>query len=313
LKSSKATAYQQRFSRVLDYIDNNLDADLSVNALSKIACFSKYHFHRQFSQQTGISVFKYVQLLRLKRASYQLSFRDKYKVIDVALAAGFENAESFSRAFKKTFGQSPTAFKQDPCWSPWQTKFELLNAKKDVIMQAAKQSRNVNIVEFETTQVAALEHHGDPAKVLNSVKIFIQWRKLNKLSPKVSNTYNVIYGDPTTAPQNFQMDICASTDKPIFDNEQGVISKTIPGGRCAVLRHIGTDANIGASCEHLYGTWLPQSGEELRDFPCFFHRVTLFPDVNENEMITDIYLPLAVWDEEIEAAVVKLGVLVRNA
>jgi AraC family transcriptional regulator len=43
---------------------------------------------------------------------------------------------------------------------------------------------------------------------------------------------------------------------------------------------------------YLYGQWLPSSGEELRDFPCFFHYINLFPEVPEHELITDIYLPL---------------------
>lgn len=43
---------------------------------------------------------------------------------------------------------------------------------------------------------------------------------------------------------------------------------------------------------HLYASWLPGSGEELRDFPLFMQRLTFFPDVPDNEAITDIYLPL---------------------
>lgn len=42
----------------------------------------------------------------------------------------------------------------------------------------------------------------------------------------------------------------------------------------------------------MYGQWLAQSGEELRDYPCFIERVNLFPDVTEQETIIDIYLPL---------------------
>jgi len=43
---------------------------------------------------------------------------------------------------------------------------------------------------------------------------------------------------------------------------------------------------------YLYGQWLPESGEELRDSPFFFHYINLFPQVAEHELITDIYLPL---------------------
>lgn len=44
--------------------------------------------------------------------------------------------------------------------------------------------------------------------------------------------------------------------------------------------------------EWLYREWLPRSGEQLRDYPVFFHYVNVGPDVKEQEMITDVYLPL---------------------
>ena len=43
---------------------------------------------------------------------------------------------------------------------------------------------------------------------------------------------------------------------------------------------------------HLYEDWLPASGESLRDFPIFFHYVNVGPNVREEDMITDVYLPL---------------------
>ena len=76
------------------------------------------------------------------------------------------------------------------------------------------------------------------------------------------------------------------------DNPQGVITKKLPGGRCALLRHLGSLDNIGVSVHYLYGEWLPNSGEKLRNFPCFFHYINLLPEVLEHELITDIYLPL---------------------
>src|SRR5690606_40690953 len=71
-----------------------------------------------------------------------------------------------------------------------------------------------------------------------------------------------------------------------------VKTKSIPAGRCAVLRHVGSDNTLGESIRWLYSDWLPQSGESLRDFPLFLRRVRFFPDVPEHEAISDIYLPL---------------------
>jgi spermidine synthase len=70
-----------------------------------------------------------------------------------------------------------------------------------------------------------------------------------------------------------------------------MVAQRIPGGRCAKVRHTGSREFIPA-VQWLYTEWLPASGEQLRDFPPFFHYVNVGPDVAEHEMLTDVYLPL---------------------
>ena len=288
-----AKAYEQRMTKVFEYINNHLFESLSVETLSQVAHFSKFHFHRQFSEYYGVAIHKYIQLIRLKQASYQLAFRKHWRIVDIALSSGFENAESFCRAFKKTFGQTPTQFRNRPQWQPWQAKYDFLNHERLYRMKTGKHNSQVNIVHVKATRLGVLEHRGAPESVGDSIRTFIQWRQENNLSPKVSETYNIVYDDPaTTEPENYRLDIGATVCADVKENAYGVVTKVIPAGRCAVLRHIGANENIGASVRYLYAQWLPDSGEELRDFPCYFHRVTLFPDVPEHEMITDIYLPL---------------------
>ena len=65
--------YQIRMQRALDYIDQHLDGDLDLDTLSGVAAFSKFHFHRQFTATFELSVHRYVQLARLKRASLRAS------------------------------------------------------------------------------------------------------------------------------------------------------------------------------------------------------------------------------------------------
>ena len=96
-----------RFRRVLNYVDAHLEDDLSVERLSGVAAYSKHHFHRQFSALFGVGVHELVQLVRFKRAAYDLAFRER-AVIDVALDARYESPEAFARAFKKTTGQTST-------------------------------------------------------------------------------------------------------------------------------------------------------------------------------------------------------------
>ncbi|HEX5392969.1 MAG TPA: AraC family transcriptional regulator [Rhodocyclaceae bacterium] len=282
-----AENYERRFEKVFDYIHGHLHEPLSVEALSQVANFSKFHFHRQFSLYVGISVSRYIQLARLKRASYRLVFETQTKIIDIALEAGFENPESFSRAFKTTFGQTPSQFRKHPAWQPWAKRFPLPAIERKQIM-------DVKIVDFPETRIAALEHLGPPELVNATAQRFVEWRKVSGLSPcNSSSTFGVAYDDPTaTPPETFRFDICGSVDAAVPANAQGVINKIIPAGRCAVLRHLGSHSALLGSVYRLYREWLPNSGEELRDYPLFFHYINLISMVPEHELVTDIHLPL---------------------
>jgi len=278
--------YAKRINQVIDYIYEHLEDDLSVACLSKVANFSKFHFHRQFSNYTGITVFKLVQLIRLRKSAYQLLFNEQDSILMIALTAKFESAEAFSRAFKKAFSQTPSQFRKQPFQQPWLIKFQIPPYQ-------GKHNMNVTLVEFKDTKVAALEHRKSPKKVDKTINEFIQWRKQNSYSPNNSKTYGVIYDDPDNVlPEDFRFDLCGEISRPVEINSYGVVEKVIPRGRCAVLRHLGSLENIGDTVRYLYSKWLPDSGEALRDFPCFFHYVKLASEVPENEQITDIYLPL---------------------
>ncbi len=287
MNSKQATQYHQRFERVLLHIDQHLYEPLTLEELSDIAHFSKYHFLRQFAVYMGMSLFSYIRLIRLKRASYRLAINLDEKIIDIALDAGFENPESFSRAFKQTFSQTPSQFRAHPQWQPWNEKYQLPITHRNEEM-------NVNIVYFDAVPVGILEHRASPTLVDDSVMKLIEWRKTSGLSPiETSNMYGLAYDDPlTTAPDQFRFDLCTSVTQDIPANPQGVKNGIIPAGRCAVTTHRGAHHNLSATAQALYRDWLPASGEELRDFPLFFHYCNLMPGVEEHELVTDVYLPL---------------------
>ena len=111
--------YHARMQRVLDHIDQHLNGNLDLDALSGIAAFSKYHFHRQFTATFGLSVHRYVQLARMKRASHRLAYRGAQSVTDIAMDAGYDAPDAFARAFRRRFGQSPLSFRKSPDWEPW--------------------------------------------------------------------------------------------------------------------------------------------------------------------------------------------------
>jgi AraC family transcriptional regulator len=283
---SKA-AYDRRIKYVIGHICAHLEDELTLDHLAEVAGFSKYHFHRQFSAATGFTVGELVRLTRLKRAAYQLAFDPERSITDVAFDAGFSAPESFSRAFKDAQGQTPSEFRESPQWSTWIADRPLPSPTKSDPM-------NPNIVEFEETPVAVLEHRGAKGELMQTVGRFIEWRKASGESPvATSRTFGIVHFDPERMPTGeFHFDVCGELKGSLSPNDAGIVEKTIPAGRCAVVRHVGSTDAIDQSVRPLYAEWLPRSGEQIRDFPLFFHYIERMPNVAEHEQVTDIYLPL---------------------
>jgi len=153
---------------------------------------------------------------------------------------------------------------------------------------------DVKVIEFPETKVAVIEHLGAPDRIMEAALKFIAWRKESKLSPIKSNrTYGIPYSDPkTTDPKGFRFDICGTVNVDVPDNPYGIKTGMIPGGRCAVVRHQGPHDAMDESIYYLYREWLPNSGEKWRDFPCFFEYLNYVHDVEEHDLLTDIYLPI---------------------
>lgn len=94
--------YQQRMARVLRHIEQHLDSRPDLEELARIAGFSRFHFHRIFTSMAGESVAAYVRRLLLERAAMRLGHSHE-PITRIALDAGYESLDAFSRAFRARF------------------------------------------------------------------------------------------------------------------------------------------------------------------------------------------------------------------
>lgn len=79
-----ADAYIARIQKVQDYIEQNYGKNMSVEELSEVAGFSKYHFNRIFKSIMNESLLQYVNRIRLENALFILAHRRDYNMTDVA-------------------------------------------------------------------------------------------------------------------------------------------------------------------------------------------------------------------------------------
>lgn len=102
----------KNLSNAIEYIESNLDGEISYEKAAEIACCSTYYFQRMFSYVTGISLSEYIRRRRMTQAAFELRSLET-KVLDVALKYGYTSPTSFNRAFQSIHGISPTAAKSE--------------------------------------------------------------------------------------------------------------------------------------------------------------------------------------------------------
>ena len=102
---------RRRLFRVLDYIEANLEGDITLDRMASIACLSRYHFARAFKQAVGQPPHRYVSARRLERAKALLIQGDR-PLVDIALALSFSCQANFTRAFRQATGQAPGQYRQ---------------------------------------------------------------------------------------------------------------------------------------------------------------------------------------------------------
>lgn len=292
-----------KIQNAIEFIESHLENDLSVDDICKVAGFSKWHFQMIFSSVTGESLKEYIRKRRLSEAMLKLGDKDK-KIIDIAVEAGFESQESFTRAFKLAFGVNPAE-----CRLRGIKNFSIMKKKKitmeyldhlykGVAMKPViKEIKSFTIVGLGTRFISILS----PEKN-NHILLPQLWQKYIQLQHTIFHRKNAInYGVCFVQPkeQRQHPDECyyiAGAEVTSVENlPLGMEKITIEAGRYAIFTHKGplneAIANLEHTMNYIYGSWLPKSGFELRDAPEFeLYDERFHPASPESEF--DIYIPI---------------------
>ena len=106
-------SYPLHTRAILGYIEAHIrEGKLNYAEMERRMGFSYAHIRDFFRRHTGVSLGQYVRNRQLVMSAFELLHTDK-SVMDLALAYGFSNHESYTRAFTKTMGQTPSAFRKE--------------------------------------------------------------------------------------------------------------------------------------------------------------------------------------------------------
>lgn len=287
----------EQIQRAVDFIEDHLNGDLNVDVIAKVAGFSRWHFQTVFSAAVGDSLKEYIRTRRLTKAMSELA-TDK-RILDIALDAGFESQESFTRAFKSMFGSTPGECRKAGINSLHLKKIRITIEYLDHLYGG------INMEPFYRSmpEMKIVGCRGKFISVLspdknNMVVIPALWQNFMPRVHEIKNAkspvnlgvcYEVPAGEGSRADECMYM---AATEVTSFEDvPAGMESFTIPAGEYAVFTHKGALENFEHTMNYIYGSWLPKSGKKLRhapDMELYDQRFKL----NEADSEIDVYIPV---------------------
>lgn len=113
--------------QVIDYIEQNIEKEINLDNISKSIGYSKFHLNRFFAEQTGITIYKYLQNRRLTIAAEKLVKTNK-PITQIAYEAGYDTQQSFSFAFKQVYLYPPKTYRNIGIFIPKQNKISLCHS-----------------------------------------------------------------------------------------------------------------------------------------------------------------------------------------
>lgn len=280
----------ERMANSIDFIENNLDNDLKIDQVASISCMSKFHFQRMFSMVTGVTVAEYIRRRRLTLAAQELTHA-KSKVIDIALKYGYETPESFSKAFRKLHGISPSIVRQDSQQLKAFPKLSFqIQLKGDVEM-------DYKIVEKDAFQVIGKGIRTSTVNGENHRKIPKFWDESNsngfvKELEKDCGSMGIIGAcmDFDATQEKLSYLICAEKNGQAIQADWE--EKNIPASTWAVFESVGAmpDA-MPKTWERIFSEWFPSTGYEHAGGP----ELEVYPttgDTTADDYRCEVWIPI---------------------
>ncbi|TNC07147.1 AraC family transcriptional regulator [Methylobacterium terricola] len=259
-----------RLAGTLAWIEEHLDAPVTLARLADRAGLSPYHFSRLFTARMGLGPMAHVRARRLVRAARRLVAEPDLRLVDLALESGFDSQEAFTRAFGRRFGVTPGRFRSG--LSPLPPDGDLPMPTSAETFHAV--ARLPDLVTLDAFTVAGPTRRFDQA---TTSTIPALWSTMIRGLPFVDGqvpswaTYGVVW---SIDPQEGSFDYMAGVGvRPEGGLPAGFVRKTIPAATYAVFRitldGTGLHPQMKRATAKIWGEMIPALGLAVADSPDF--------------------------------------------
>ena len=262
--------YAQRINRVIDYIRENLDRQVKLEELAKVACFSEFHFHRIFGAVSGETLNSFTNRLRLEKAARLLRYSGQ-SLTHIALDCGFSSSATFSRAFRSGYDTSPSQFRKSGEIKKSKICKELFSAREYLLPMSAEEKRAafpVRLIDVPERQVAYIRvtNAFEMESVLSALKTMIEWAKSQNIFSQ-GTLFGMSVDDPHVTPKHlYRYEVCLASSSP-FECKAGISKLKMPAMRYATTRVSGDIRTVTTATDYLFRGWLINSDYEPEHAP----------------------------------------------
>ena len=280
-------SYQERVNRIVFYINNNLSEELDIEKLAEIGHYSPFHFHRIMRASLGEPLGSYITRLRLE-TSVQLLKMTGLPATEIAYKTGYDSLSSFSKAFKKRFGVSPSEYRENTT--------RLLEMNNTIFkMNAMKNLKNLTpkIRLMPAKKVICTQATGSYDQSSRQAWDRIcSYAATHRLFGFRTEFIGISYDDPNiTEPDKLRYEACLTVSKDV-KGEGDISFREIPEGKYAVFTHIGPYENFQQTYDYIFGQWIQENNIELREVPCLEKYLNSPEKTKPEKLITEIYIPV---------------------
>lgn len=280
-----------------------LDTALDLEALARRAATSQYHFHRIFRGMVGETPLGLRRRLLLERAAWRLA-NTTSSVLDIAIGAGFETHEAFTRAFRGAYTTTPTEFRRADRRPINLAATCGLHYHADgvdpslVVLETGETNMQVDIVDRPDLRLATVQHIGPYNQVGSAFDQLGATAGVASLfEHENAEMIAIYYDDPESTPAEELRSDAALVVGEHAAIPSGLIEKRIPGGSYARYSHVGSFDELGDVWARLLGGWLPRSGYSIGEGGTYEVYVSDMSTTAPEDFRTDLYV--AVTDPEV--------------
>jgi AraC family transcriptional regulator len=266
--SNSREHYRSRIDQSVAYINENLGGDLDLAQVAGASHFSSYHFHRIFTAALGETPQDFVNRLRLERAANLLWKSPSLSITQVAFSCGFSSSSTFARSFKKHFGITASEYGKSAAAGA------LLPSSPTPVPElqiGTFFSKEIQVKKMPGLHLAYIaNYHGyDLEKICQAWARLSRWAAAHNLFTPATQMIGISFDDPLITARDKCRYYACITAPPELKTDRVVGFMELPAGPCIVYRVECSAEQIESIYRYLYACWLPDSGLEPADFPCY--------------------------------------------